>query len=505
MSTKKEKNTTPKKKSPKKSARRNTYRRIQKYSTRTSKSTSPLSKTLPEKMTKDHSSSKSDPSARMLDRKPFLAEKLSFKQMMSVYQATARINIWEGAVRSGKSYASMIRWIEYILLGPKGDLMMIGRSQTTLFRNIVAPLIAFIGADAQYYAGKQQLHLWGRLIYLIGANDETAQFNIQGATLAGAYVDEASVIPRSFFNMLLSRLSVPGAQLFATTNPDSPFHWLKTDFLDRSRELNSEMPNHIISWPFLMEDNPSLDPVYKESLKREYRGLWYQRYIEGKWVLAEGTIYDFFDQSLHCLDLPPTNPKFYIVGIDYGTMNPTAFALIGVNPEIHPQIWLEQEYYWDSRKQNRQKTDAELAQDFKKFILGKPIKAIYIDPSAASLRAELRKVGVDSLFDANNEVRDGISYQSSLIAKGTYKICRGCKKAIEEYGTYRWDEKSIKLGIDKPLKENDHLMDAQRYALYTHFFNKSIKSTSAQELDARWQRFATGSSFGGPFDGPNRR
>lgn len=377
--------------------------------------------------------------------------------------------------------------------------MMIGKTNTSLYRNVIEPMLLYIGQDAQYYSGKQEMHLWGRTIYLVGANDERAQHKIQGATLAGAYVDEASIIPDSFFRMLLSRLSVPGAKLFATTNPDSPFHWIKTDFLDRASELD------VATWAFTMEDNPSLDPAYKENLKREYKGLWYQRYIEGKWCLAEGTIYDFFDQSYHVMEMSPPQVNYYIVGIDYGTTNPTAFALIGYNPLVYPNIWLEREYYWDSRKQNRQKTDTEFAEDLKLFIAGKPIKAIYIDPSAASFRAELRKQGVDHLYDAENEVLDGIRFQSLLLSNGSYKISRGCKHAIEEYGTYRWDDKSLKLGIDKPLKENDHIMDAQRYALFTHFFNKTRGADSAKELNQRWEGLAYGRKFGGPFDGPNRR
>lgn len=400
----------------------------------------------------------------------------------------------------------MVRWIEYIMTGPKGDMMMIGKTNTSLYRNVVRPMIEFIGVDAEYYSGKQELRLWDRTIFLVGANDERAQGKIQGSTLAGAYVDEGCLIPESFFNMLLSRLSVPDSKLFVTTNPDSPFHWFKVNFLDRKEELNGEQKNHLASWQFLMEDNPSLSDSYKDMLKREYKGLWYKRYIEGKWVLAEGTIYDFFDTQLHTIEMFPTQVTYYIVGVDYGTSNPTAFCLIGYNPSIFPNMWLEQEYYWDSRKQNRQKTDVEFALDLKKFIGYKPIKAIYMDPSAASFKLECRKQGIDSIYDAENEVLDGIRFQSQLLSSGTYKISRHCKNAIEEYGTYRWDNKSIKMGIDKPLKENDHLMDAQRYALFTHFFNKNKSNSQAKDLDERWNNVAYGNKgMGGPFDDRFRR
>lgn len=377
--------------------------------------------------------------------------------------------------------------------------MMVGKTNTSLYRNVLKPMIEMIGADATYYSGRQELSLWGRTIYIVGANDERAQGKIQGSTLAGAYVDELSLIPESFFNMLLSRLSVPNSKVFATTNPDSPFHWLKTNFIDREDELN-DTKKHISTFQFLMEDNPSLTKEYKEHLKREYKGLWYRRYIEGQWVLAEGTVYDFFDIAYHTIKNPPALAIYYIVGVDYGTTNPTAFSLIAYNPNAFPNMWMEKEYYWDSRKENRQKTDAEFTVDLKKFIAGLNVKAIYIDPSAASFRAELRKQNVQNLFDAENEVLDGIRFQSLLISNGTYKICQNCPNAIKEYSQYRWDEKSVKLGEDKPLKENDHLVDSQRYALFTHFFNKTRNTNAPQALEDRWQKVSGRSNFGGPFD-----
>ena len=381
--------------------------------------------------------------------------------------------------------------------------MMVGKTNTSIYRNVIKPMVELVGADAQYYSGKQEMHLWGRTIYIVGANDERAQGKIQGSTLAGAYVDEASLIPESFFKMLLSRLSIPNSKLFCTTNPDSPFHWLKTDFIDRKDELNAQNDSearHVASWPFLMDDNPSLTEDYKRQLKREYKGLWYKRYIEGQWVLAEGTIYDFFDTDLHTIALPPSPALYYVVGVDYGTTNPTAFSLIGYNPNSFPNMWLEKEYYYDSRKKGRQKTDSEYADDLKKFIRGYIVKAIYLDPSAASFKAELRKQGVDKLFDADNEVLDGIRFQSLLLSNGTYKICKNCTNAIKEYSQYRWDEKSVKLGEDKPLKENDHVSDSQRYALYTHFFNKNKGQEDTKALEERWQKAAGRSNFGGPFD-----
>ena len=386
-----------------------------------------------------------------------MLREMSPKQALTLLDSDTRINVWVGAVRSGKSYSSLWRFIEYIMKGPKGDLMIIGKSNGTIKRNIISELMNFLGVDVRYYEGKQELHLWGRKIHIVGASDERAVTKIQGATLAGAYVDELTLIPQSFWQMLLSRLSISGAQVFATTNPDSPYHWVKTELLDRAQELNLK------TWHFILNDNPSLDENYKINLEKEYKGLWYQRYIEGKWVLADGVVYDCFDESLHVMDFKPShNAKYYIAGVDYGTANPCAFTLLGVNADYYPNFWVEKEYYWDSKKKNRQKTDTEYAADLKKFIsdLAAPIKAIYLDPSAASFKTECFRQKISPILDANNDVLDGIRFVSGLLSNGTLKVTRQCPNLIKEFGSYVWDTKASERGEDRVVKKNDHCFAA---------------------------------------------
>ena len=388
------------------------------------------------------------------------------KQNKSFAEATHRFNIWVGAVRSGKSYASLLRFIQFCINGPKGDFAIIGKSVGAIKRNVLSPLKDLLGESFQYYLGKSEAHFAARTIHLVGANDERAETKIRGSSLAGAYVDEISIIPQSVFEMLISRLSIPGAKLFGTTNPDSPFHWFKTGFLDRSSQLDLK------TWEFYIEDNPSLDPLFVQNLKREYRGLWYERFIEGKWVLAEGAIFDFFDNKIHALDMPPGLAEYYVVGVDYGTTNPTAFTMIGYSSKTFPNKWVEKEYYWDSEAKLRQKTDTEYMQDLKKFIEGYKVKTIYIDPAAASFKLECIR-GLPhhmSIVDANNDVLDGIRYVSMQLSNGTLKICRNCTNLIKEIGTYRWDPKAAQRGEDKPLKQQDHAIDSLRYAIVSEWF-----------------------------------
>lgn len=421
---------------------------------------------------------------------------LSSKQAISLVEANARYNIWVGAVRSGKSYVSLLAFIDFIYHGPPdNDFVIIGKSASTIKRNILVPLSDMLREEFSYSYAKGEAYLYNRTIHLIGANDERAEHKIKGATFAGAYVDEITIIPQSFFIMLQSRLTHKGSALYGTTNPDSPFHWFKTDLIDRASELDMKI------WNFTLDDNPSLDADFKRNISKEYRGLWYDRYILGKWVLAEGTVYDFFDRTSHVIDFPPGAAEYYIVGVDYGTTNPSAYSLIGYSGRTTPNVWLEKEYYWDSKKKLRQKTDVEYAEDLKKFIQGYNVKAIYIDPSAVSFRVELQRQGFQYLIEAENDVLDGIRYHGTALSVGRFKICRNCSHAIEEYSTYRWDPKASARGEDKPLKENDHMMDSIRYALYTEWFQREGPRWKPEDVD-RLRREAQGGdeSFGKFFD-----
>lgn len=394
----------------------------------------------------------------------FQWEQLSAKQLNSVTKSTARINIWEGSVRSGKTIASIIRWVEYIKTGPQGDLLMVGKTERTLKRNILDVIEDIVGTkNFRYNRGLGEVYIFNRKVYIAGANDERSEGKIRGMTLAGAYGDELTLWPESFFKMLLSRLSIKGAKLFGTTNPDSPYHWLKTEYIDNNNI-------DIKVFHFELEDNLALDPEYVKELKREYTGLWYKRFILGLWVLAEGTVYDMFDEGKHVISEMPVCERYWI-SIDYGTNNPTVFLLQGQKSEIYYTL---QEYYYDSRKTGHQKTDEEYAEDLKIFIGDKYITNIVVDPSASSFIAQLKKDGFYNVRKANNDVLDGIRHVSTLLSNGKYFIHESCKNLIKEKASYVWDIKAQQRGEDKPLKQNDHASDAERYGIMSRAKSPAI-------------------------------
>ena len=385
---------------------------------------------------------------------------LSQKQIVSFNEANKRFNIWVGAVRSGKTFASILKLIDLLKYGPAGNVMIIGVNRDTIQRNVLLQLYKFLGFSPPS-TKTTETKLYGRNIYFVGAHDESAVRRIQGSTLAIAYVDEATCIPQPFWRMLLSRLSLEGSQLLATANPEGPAHWLKKEFIDRAADLD------LVHWHFTLDDNPSLPDKYKESLRKEYTGMWYKRYILGEWAVAQGLIYDGYDNdNLYDKEFPPAN--YYIVGIDYGTSNATAAVLCAISPKTWPQIRVEDEYYYDSVVKGKQKSDAELADDIREFVQYKNVSAIYIDPSAASLKVELRNRNLPVL-DAINDVVQGIKSMSKVVSQKNLVIHKKCKTLIECIQTYAWDPKAADQGEDKPLKKREHILDACRYAVHTAF------------------------------------
>lgn len=396
---------------------------------------------------------------------------VSPKQAKSIAEANKRYNIWCGAVSSGKTYASTRVLLDRIKHAPAGDCMILGVSRATIQRNVLNELYRFLGSSPPS-SKTADTKLYGRNIYFVGANDEGAVRSIQGSTLSIAYADEVAAMPQPCFKMLQSRLRIPGAQFFGTCNPEGPAHWFKKDILDRADDLD------LIYWNFLLDDNPALDEAYKTNLKKEYTGMWYKRYILGEWAVAHGLIYDAFDHD-NLYEHPKNNPNYYIVGIDYGTSNATAAVLVAITPKIWPQIRIEEEYYYDSAKKGRQKPDDELAEDIKRFIGYRNVSAIYVDPSAASLKLELRARNLP-VIDAKNDVLEGIKITSKFIAGKNIVIQKGCTTLIECLQSYCWDPKAADRGEDQPLKKKEHIADSLRYAIYSAFPTGELNSPTSE-------------------------
>lgn len=387
----------------------------------------------------------------------FKAGEFSPKQKDVMANCDETLNLLEGSVRSGKTICSIVAFIKLIITNPSGNVLFVGKTDRALFRNILKPIEEMIGADHfTFRRGTGEGEIFGRRFYTAGALDERSYTKIMGLTLSLAYGDEVASWPESFFQMLISRLSDPGARFVGTMNPEGPYHWMKTNFLEREHELSLE------SWHFTLEDNYNLDKTYVENLKKFYTGLYYKRYILGQWVLAEGAIYDMFAEERHVAEVSPEiwrNIVIKHVSVDYGTSNKCVFQLWGNDGSTR---YLKKEYCYDSKEAGKQKTDSEYADDLFQFIGAECVQSIIVDPSAASFKTELEKRGL-YIMDADNAVLDGIREVASMLAKGQIQIDPTCSNCITEFTGYLWDTRAGERGEDKPIKQNDHSMDALRY------------------------------------------
>lgn len=384
--------------------------------------------------------------------------RLSDKQKEVVTNLHGRWNLRAGAVRSGKTYET------YFSLGwrmrslPSGSCLLVGKTERTLARNVLDPMRDIWGSDmVSQVHGDGTVELFGRRCYVCGANDEKAVTKIQGMTLVYAYGDEFTTWPETFFQMLRSRLSQPGACFDGTCNPEGPYHWAKLNLFDKADGVS------VRAWHFVLDDNPFLDPQFVAALKSEYTGLWYKRYIQGLWVAAEGAVYDMFDESLHVVDDLPIVKRWW-TGIDYGTANPTVFLLFGLGAD--DCLYAVDEWRWDSTQQGgRQKTDGEYSKELRAFLgRWKQIPTWqFVDPSATSFITQLYHDKIPNIAYADNTVLDGIRRVGSLMAAGKLRFHRRCKGLIQEISGYVWDAKKQKQGEDEPMKQADHGPDATRY------------------------------------------
>ncbi|UUZ80649.1 PBSX family phage terminase large subunit [Paenibacillus sp. P26] len=413
------------------------------------------------------------------DFKPF-----GVKQLDVIDNCDAFINILEGAVRSGKTIASIVAWINFVDESPHRVFLMTGSTSDTLYRNVIEDIERILGTKrAKYvksakggaalrlklenpdYPEKSNRKYVSKICYCVGAHDERAEGRIRGMTVGGWYADEITLYPESVVKQCINRMSLAGARAFWTMNPDSPYHFIKKEFIDKAAEKGYRR------WTFGLDDNLSLTEQYKQELKNAYTGLWYMRMVDGLWVLAQGAIYgdcwDEVENSFDDEDMPPgllSSARRYIP-IDYGTLNPMVFLDVYDDGET---CWVYREYYWDGREKQELKEDAQYADDFDAFVRGgEPPIGVIIDPSAASFKTTLRNRG-HRIKDADNAVEDGIRNTATMLKKRKIRVHRrNCPNLLKERSSYIWDEKASARGEDKPLKQNDHAMDALRYFVKT--------------------------------------
>ena len=382
---------------------------------------------------------------------------LSKKQLEYVQKSPGhRWGFKGGATRSGKTYLDF-RWIIPIRIreriGKDGLAVILGVTKSTIERNVLEPmrnlygdmLVGTISSDNTAW-------IFGEKCYCLGAEKVSQVSKIRGASIKYCYGDEVADWSEEVFALLKSRLDKEYSCFDGTFNPQYPDHWLKK-FLDSNADIFSQT--------YTIDDNPFLPESFKENLKKEYEGtVYYDRYILGLWRIAEGLVYPMFDRERNVTS-ERGGPGRYWISSDYGTQNPTVFALWR---EYGGKAVMEKEYYHSGRESGRQKTDEEYYQDLEAFADGYRIERVVLDPSAASFAECIRRHGKFSVWKANNAVLDGIRFTGACIKSGIIKFHESCKNAFREFGLYSWDKDA---GEDRVIKENDHVCDSIRYFCMT--------------------------------------
>ena len=369
----------------------------------------------------------------------------------------AGVNLAVGAIRSSKTVGVNVRWLRAIHEADENtNLLMVGKTLGALERNVLEPIARMVGpSNFIYKRSLKKCWIYGRVCWTEGANDASAYQKIEGETLQKALVDEAGLAHQSFWDMLITRLSEDDAELFATANPGPPSHYLKKRWIDREAEIDFK------SWRFRLDDNPWISQKYKEELKRRYlpvTSMFYRRYILGEWVSDEGAIFKNFDPSIHCVPrLPDERMEELRVAVDIGATHPSAFL---------KAYRIKQDWYIAGEYREPEKTPTALSSDLKRFIDGQYATSIDVDPSAKSHRLQFQADGISPITQADNDVLNSIQRIINALELGWLHLVGPATPMLqEEMVGYRWDDRATERGEDKPIKENDDLIDCLRYLI----------------------------------------
>ena len=365
--------------------------------------------------------------------------------------------ICDGAIRSGKTLAMGMGFFFWAMACfSDRQFALCGRSVGALRRNLletVLPQLRRLGFACEEKRSEKLLIVRRRgrenRFYLFGGANEASAALIQGMTLAGVLFDEAALMPRSFVEQASARCSVEGSRLWFSCNPEGPQHWFYQEWILQAEKRNC------LHLQFTMQDNPSLSKTVRRRYERLYTGVFYRRFILGQWCQAEGRVYDFFDTAL-VRPAPAGGYEQWVISCDYGTVNPASFGLWG----RQNGVWYRtDEFYFDSRREGRQMTDAEYAGKLRQLAGGRTIREVIVDPSAASFIEVLRREGW-KVRKADNDVLSGIRRTADALRAGRIVICDRCTDCLREMELYVWD---LAAGGDRVVKKNDHAMDDMRY------------------------------------------
>lgn len=437
------------------------------------------------------------------------------KQILSWWTETSPhkdkdVIICDGAVRAGKTLIMSLSFVLWAMTTFNGKNFGIsGKTIGSLRRNVWIKLIVMLRGRGYTISKVPEMHDAYRIkkgkkyndFYLFGGKDEASQDLVQGFTAAGFFFDEAALMPQSFVSQAVARCSEEGAKLWFNCNPQGPFHWFKVEWIDKLEEHNG------LRIHFLLNDNPSLSEATIKRYERTFAGIFYDRFIRGLWVMAEGVIYSMFTKEM-VIDKVPDTVRIVTkwIGVDYGQANATVFLLIGLGDDNI--LYILDEYYHSGRENTIQYSPRGYAKQYFKWKIKNGVDGVevnqkytYVDPSAKGFIRQLYEDGEKKIRNAENKVRAGsdkieelagIELVSSLLEADMIRVLSSCPHTINEFSAYRWDPKAQEeRGEEKPIKQHDHCMDALRYVvnankrILIHYLVTQQREKKALEINSK--------------------
>lgn len=389
--------------------------------------------------------------------------------------------ICDGAVRSGKTFSLSLSFVLWAMSTfDNYSFALSGKTITSLRRNIVTPLIGTLKSMGFQCTEKHKggyieisLNKITNRFYLFGGKDEGSAALIQGVTLAGILLDEVALMPRSFVEQAVARCSVSNSRLWFSCNPEHPSHWFYKEWIEKAKAKNA------LRIHFTMADNPSLSKRIRERYERMYSGVFYERFVLGKWTASSGLVYPMFSTESHVVSDLPEDFERYVISCDYGTVNPSSFGLWGKSSNRWYRI---SEYYYDSKKEGMCRTDEEHYAELKKLAQDKNIDTVIADPSAASFIECIKRHGEFKVIPADNNVIAGIGKVCDCLSARKILFSDKCSDSIREFSLYSWNESA---GKDLPVKKHDHAMDDIRYFVSTIMYPEMSDGSYAISVSRR--------------------
>jgi len=387
--------------------------------------------------------------------------------------------IADGSRRSGKTLALIVSFVRWAFANYNHENFIVaGKTIGAFMRNVYYQMRNALEAQGYIVDYKRTESMFiiqdrngkQNYFYVFGGKDVSSADQVQGMTAAGAFLDEAVIMPEEFIAMVLSSCSVDGAKFWFTCNPDNPNHYFKKEFIDKASEKK------LIYLHFSMDDNLSLTERTKELYKRQFTGVFYKRYILGLWVIAEGLIYEKFtnNKDMYLVDeVLDRDVMFISIGVDFGgNKSATTFVATGFSHGIKKMYVLKSE-----RREGIKDSPESLEKSFIDFYdsidrkYPFKIKRLRVDSAEQILRRGLqnRLIKNDIRLSVDNslkkEISERIQFEIEMFSDMKVYFVRGETDSLQyALETAMWADNPVKdERLDNGSSDIDSL-DAFEYS-----------------------------------------